>query len=53
MASMNGKHKFEIGADAIEQQQRQAALPLLGRDAQVDAVDLDEFDVGLAHLWWT
>ena len=47
------KAQLEIRADAVEQQQRQADLAVLGRDAQVDAIDLDEFDLGFAHLWWT
>ena len=35
----------------LNSSKRQASLASLGRDAQVDAVDLDEFDVGLTHLW--
>ena len=46
MASMNGKTQLEVRADAVEQQQRQAAVAVLGRDAQIDAIDLDELDPG-------
>jgi hypothetical protein len=47
---MNGKHS-SIGANAIEQQNRQATFTGLSGDAEIDAVDLDEFDLRTTHLW--
>jgi hypothetical protein len=42
--------QLEIGADSVEQQQWQTDAALLGRDTQVDAIDLDVFDERLTHL---
>ena len=47
------KAQLEIGADAVEQQQRYAWLASLRGDAQVDAVDFDVLDVRFGHRWWT
>jgi hypothetical protein len=43
--------QFEVRANAIEEQQWQAELAVLARDAKIDAFDLDVFDEGFAHRW--